>query len=209
MLLVVFGIGVCSIHRADQPAHRVRECPQNPQSRARLNDRVFGIQFLRFDRPCGACAHWLQLARLTVSFSPVDSANCDKEGVYLADAGSVRDWSHVGGPRWSTEPKIGLLSRRNAFLKTLKLICLLAISLVHTSLAAGDKENKEFLDKKVKEFREKCQKKGAEFLNCRADLSPKKCKSLVYGSDPAAWARCVYSCGSEGIYSKTFGECSN
>ena len=70
--------------------------------------------------------------------------------------------------------------------------------------------NQEYLKEVVKTFEEKCTgQKGINFLNCWADYSPKKCKSLVYGQPVnPTWARCVYSCGSAGIYSKTFGECS-
>ncbi len=70
--------------------------------------------------------------------------------------------------------------------------------------------NQEYLKEVVKTFKEKCAgQEGINFLNCWADYSPKKCKSLVYGQPVnPTWARCVYSCGSAGTYSKTFGECS-
>ena len=52
-------------------------------------------------------------------------------------------------------------------------------------------------------------KNGLDYLNCQAEYSPKKCKSLVYDKDRYPWKVCVYSCGSASIYSKNFGECSN
>ncbi len=71
--------------------------------------------------------------------------------------------------------------------------------------------NQEYLNEVVKTFEEMCTgQKGINFLNCWADYSPKKCKGLVYGQPVnPTWARCVYSCGSAGTYSKTFGECSD
>lgn len=92
------------------------------------------------------------------------------------------------------------------------LIFLISSLLILASmpLIADDKANKEFLAEATREFREKCEgEKGVEYLNCRAKHSPEKCKSLVYGKDRTAWSRCVYSCGSAGIISKTFGECSD
>ena len=70
--------------------------------------------------------------------------------------------------------------------------------------------NEEFLQNVTKNFQEKCAgQEGIDFLNCWADYSPKKCKSLVYGQPVnPTWARCVYSCGSAGMYSKTFGDCA-
>jgi hypothetical protein len=70
--------------------------------------------------------------------------------------------------------------------------------------------NAEFLEKTISTFLENCEGKvGIDYLNCWADNSPKKCKSLVYGKDRSAWSRCVFSCGSEGVFSKTFGDCAN
>ncbi len=82
--------------------------------------------------------------------------------------------------------------------------------LISSAVSASDKENKKFLDATIKKFKEECkEEKGMDYLNCWADHSPEKCKSLVYAKDKSAWARCVYSCGSAGIYSKTFGDCSD
>ena len=79
------------------------------------------------------------------------------------------------------------------------------------AFAPGSDPNQEYLKEVVKTFKEKCtDQKGIDFLNCWADYSPKKCKSLVYGQPVnPMWARCVYSCGSAGIYSRTVGECSD
>jgi hypothetical protein len=75
---------------------------------------------------------------------------------------------------------------------------------------ADSNPNSEFLKKTISNFREKCEgKEGIDYLNCWADYSPKRCKSLVYGKDRSAWSRCVFSCGSAGFYSQTFGDCSD
>lgn len=86
----------------------------------------------------------------------------------------------------------------------------LSFILISKPLFADNKENREYLDEVVREFQEECRgRDGFDYLNCWSEHSPKKCKSLVYGQDHMAWSRCVYSCGSAGFYSKTFGECSN
>lgn len=74
---------------------------------------------------------------------------------------------------------------------------------------AGTYENKKFLAEVVKEIKKECTgKSGIEYINCKADLSPEKCEALVWSRDTKAWQRCVYSCGSESIFSRTVGECS-
>ena len=93
-------------------------------------------------------------------------------------------------------------------MKTLILFAL--IFSICISAYAGNDENKEFLDATINRFQEECKDKiGIDYLNCWSEYSPERCKSLVYEKDKSAWSRCVYSCGSAGIFSKTFGECSN
>lgn len=71
-------------------------------------------------------------------------------------------------------------------------------------------KNDKFLDETLNKVKVKCKKKeGIDYLNCWANYSPEKCKSFVYSEDRKAWSVCVYSCGSSGIYSRNFGECSN
>lgn len=90
------------------------------------------------------------------------------------------------------------------------LIILLVTILTSVSVLANENDNKKFLDRTIGKFFENCKgKTGVDYLNCWADNSPKKCKSLVYAKDRRAWKICVYSCGSEGFYSRTIGECSN
>jgi hypothetical protein len=90
-------------------------------------------------------------------------------------------------------------------------IAFVSMLLICASAEAGNDENKEFFNATMKKFTEECkEKKGIDYANCRAEISPEKCKSLVYSNkDESGWQRCVYSCGSAGIYSKTFGECSD
>lgn len=98
-------------------------------------------------------------------------------------------------------------------MKILALIFIFSVLLNITFAVADDGKNKEFLDSTIKNFQKKCEKQKGDmdYLNCWAKYSPKKCKSLVFDNDRRknAWQRCVYTCGSAGIYSKTFGECSN
>ena len=75
---------------------------------------------------------------------------------------------------------------------------------------AGEEENKEYLKKIQSKIRNECDdKKGAERLNCIVDNTPEKCKVLAYNPNLSGWQYCVYTCGSEGFYSRIFGECSN
>lgn len=82
--------------------------------------------------------------------------------------------------------------------------------LICASANASNDKNKDFLDATIEKFNKECKdEKGIEYLNCWSEYSPKKCKGLVYGKDRMAWSSCVYSCGSAGLYSKSFGECAN
>lgn len=84
------------------------------------------------------------------------------------------------------------------------------IFLICASANADDDEDRTFLDETVEKIKKECEdEEGVDYLSCWSDYSPKKCKNLVYGKDRTAWSRCVYSCGSAGIYSKIFGECSD
>jgi len=89
-------------------------------------------------------------------------------------------------------------------------IAIALIFLICASANASKDENTEFLNATIEKFKKECKdEKGIDYLNCWSEYSPKKCKGLVYGKDRMTWSRCVYSCGSAGFYSKTFGECSN
>lgn len=89
-----------------------------------------------------------------------------------------------------------------------KFIYLILIQAFLLAPAHSDdsEKNRLFLAEVVSDIQKKCQT-GTTFAECRADQTPKKCKSLVYG-DPSGWARCVYSCGSASFFSKSIGECS-
>ena len=82
-----------------------------------------------------------------------------------------------------------------------------------TSLHAEYEESKAYKKKIIEEYISKCKNvKSIDHLNCKYDNSPKKCKSLVYIKSSEItgnpWSRCVYSCGSASVASKSFGDCS-
>ncbi len=82
--------------------------------------------------------------------------------------------------------------------------------LLMTPNASIANENSDYLNGVVGTCREECEgERGADLLNCWADYSPEKCKGLIYDVNKTAWKRCVYSCGTANIYSKTFGDCSD
>lgn len=78
--------------------------------------------------------------------------------------------------------------------------------LISAPIWADGAQDQEFIQKALEKVREQCPS-SEDFLQCRYELSPRKCKALSFG-DISAWARCVRSCGSAGIISKTIGECS-
>ena len=88
----------------------------------------------------------------------------------------------------------------------IKLAMFAIVFLASTSIFADDVQDKKFLEKVIKKVQEKCAG-NKNFLQCRYDNSPRKCKSLSF-ADSSAWARCVHSCGSAGIISKSIGDCS-
>lgn len=84
-----------------------------------------------------------------------------------------------------------------------------SLLLVSTGSQAIENDNSKFLDDMLDVFTKGCkEEKGIDYLNCWADHSPSRCKSLVYAQRHQAWSRCVYSCGSASFYSKNFGDCS-
>jgi hypothetical protein len=82
--------------------------------------------------------------------------------------------------------------------------------LASTMSHADEEKNREFLRKIQADIQKNCNKQtGADRINCIVDYTPEKCKTLAYNPNFSGWQYCVYSCGSEGMYSKTFGECSD
>ena len=98
----------------------------------------------------------------------------------------------------------------NQLNKVFALAFLFCAALSSAAVTADEKDNKAFLSDTIEKFKSNCKGKvGIDYLDCWADHSPGRCKSLVYGKDRTAWTRCVYSCGSAGIFSRTVGECSD
>lgn len=76
-----------------------------------------------------------------------------------------------------------------------------------TAVIADRTDEQQFFDK----VRDKIQKNCANspnYMQCRDENSPRKCKGLAFNEDLGGWARCVRSCGNAGIISRTIGECS-
>lgn len=76
--------------------------------------------------------------------------------------------------------------------------------------AAGSDDGYAFLYEVNQEISENCRGEiGVDYLNCRADYTPERCKGLVYSGNTQGWARCVYSCGLESTFSRTVGDCDD
>lgn len=88
-------------------------------------------------------------------------------------------------------------------------LCLAAL-IVLPIAAHAQNSGYELLDEVIRKISEECNRMSAdEYLNCKAEYTPEKCKDLVYATDTRAWARCIYSCGNASTYSKAFGACSD
>jgi hypothetical protein len=88
----------------------------------------------------------------------------------------------------------------------------MALVLVTTTQAedkSAEDRGRSFLKNIREEIKRDCvAKKGKEYFDCIEDLTPKKCKSLVYVPGMSAWSRCVFFCGQSSFYDRSLGECS-
>ena len=81
------------------------------------------------------------------------------------------------------------------------------ISVTSTIAIANQVDEQKYFDKVLIKIKDNCQV-SRNYMQCRADNSPGKCKSLAFNEDLGSWARCVRSCGSASFVSKSIGECS-
>ena len=81
------------------------------------------------------------------------------------------------------------------------------LSLITSLALANQTDEQKYFDKVRVKIQDKC-KNSKNYIQCRVDNSPSKCKSLAFNNDLGSWARCVRSCGSASFISKSVGECS-
>ena len=81
------------------------------------------------------------------------------------------------------------------------------ISMTSTLTIANQADEQKYFEKVAIKIKDNCQV-ARNYMQCRADNSPGKCKSLAFNEDLGSWSRCVRSCGSASFVSKSIGECS-
>lgn len=87
------------------------------------------------------------------------------------------------------------------------LSTLLALTIFSTAVFADPQKETQFLQEILEKVSKECVG-SRNYIHCKAENTPTKCRALAFSEDLRPWVLCVRSCGNAGYFSQTFGECS-
>ena len=97
--------------------------------------------------------------------------------------------------------------------KRTTIITLIFLTIVSTATLtyaqpSDHKDRQAYAQAVIRKCKEQCSgAESVEWYECCDNLSPKKCKGLIFVGQNG-WPACLYSCGGESWWSKTIGRCS-